>query len=99
MVMTPIGPTPLLAGFLTLAPVTSAVSAAPAYGPALRGFAYSWSVKTYRFRSLRVDLRMACMDVTPSNPNGRVAVLLAWKELLRGHLEGTVNVSSQAPVP
>lgn len=68
----------------------------PAYGPRLEGFAYPWPVTLFHFRSQRQELEMAYMDVKPSRPNGRVAVLLHGKNFCSATWQSTINALSSA---
>ncbi len=68
------------AALLLLAPSTAALAAEPAqrepYGIDLEGFAYPYPVHLLPLVNDGEQLRMAYMDVAPTQPNGRVAVLL-----------------------
>jgi pimeloyl-ACP methyl ester carboxylesterase len=68
----------------------------PAYGSELEGFAYPWPVQKFEFVSQSVPLHMAYMDVTPTRPNGRVAVLLHGKNYVAATWQGTIAVLSDA---
>ena len=64
----------------------------PAYGAELEGFAYPWPVAQFRFRSQNLMLEMAYMDVTPTRPNGRIAVLLHGKNFCAATWQSTITV-------
>lgn len=68
------------AALLLLAPCTAAFAAEPAqrepYGIDLEGFAYPYPVHLLPLVNDGEQLRMAYMDVAPTQPNGRVVVLL-----------------------
>jgi hypothetical protein len=49
-------------------------------------------VSHYRFSSQGQALDMAYMDVLPSNPNGRTAVLLHGKNFCAATWQGTIKV-------
>src|SRR5579863_9332409 len=68
----------------------------PAYGPELEGFSYPWPVSKFEFVGQRVRLRMAYMDVKPTTPNGRVAVLLHGKNYVAATWETTIAVLSDS---
>jgi pimeloyl-ACP methyl ester carboxylesterase len=67
-----------------------------AYGPELQGFAYPWSVQHYHFVSQGDALDMAYMDIKPSKPNGRTAVLLHGKNFCSATWQATVTMLSEA---
>jgi pimeloyl-ACP methyl ester carboxylesterase len=86
-------------GLLTAMAVCAAappVDSGPAYGPRLEGFDYPWPVKLFHFRSQRQQLEMAYMDVRPSRPNGRVAVLLHGKNFCSATWQTTITALSSA---
>jgi len=64
---------------LALALLAAPLVIAQSYGPRLEGFTYPWPVTLYRFESQNQPLEMAYMDVKPTRPNGRTAVLLHGK--------------------
>ncbi len=66
--------------------------AGPAYGPELQGFEYPWPVAHFRFASQGDAMDMAYLDVPPSKPNGRVAVLLHGKNFCAATWEATIAV-------
>jgi pimeloyl-ACP methyl ester carboxylesterase len=71
-------------------------NAGPAFGPELQGFDYPWPVQHFRFSSQRQGLDMAYMDVKPSKPNGRTAVLLHGKNFCAVTWQATIAALSQA---
>jgi pimeloyl-ACP methyl ester carboxylesterase len=72
------------------------VDAGPTYDARLDGFRYPWPVELYSFRSQRQALEMAYMDVKPSRPNGRVAVLLHGKNFCAATWETTITTLTNA---
>lgn len=68
----------------------------PSYGLQLEGFAYPWPVAHYRFRSQDQELEMAYMDVKPTRPNGRTAVLLHGKNFCAATWQGTISALTGA---
>ena len=72
--------TALVGAAVLTAPGLSARAAEPAvrepYGIGLEGFAYPYPVNMLALTNDGEPVRMAYMDVTPAQPNGRVAVLL-----------------------
>lgn len=77
-----------LASFLITVPLLAQamaaqtpISAEPAYGPELQGFAYPYPVSQFEFSSQRQQLHMAYMDVAPDpgKANGRTLVLMHGK--------------------
>ena len=75
---------------------TSSSDAGPVYGPRLEQFSYPWPVSLYNFQSQGQTLEMAYMDVMPSKPNGRVAVLLHGKNFCAATWEATITTLKQA---
>jgi pimeloyl-ACP methyl ester carboxylesterase len=67
-----------------------------AYGPELEGFTYPYEVHRFEFKSQRQDIAMAYMDVAPSAPNGRTAVLLHGANFCAATWGETVDVLRQA---
>jgi pimeloyl-ACP methyl ester carboxylesterase len=67
-----------------------------AYGPELEGFAYPYEVRRFEFKSQRQDIAMAYMDVAPSAPNGRTAVLLHGANFCAATWGETIEVLRQA---
>jgi pimeloyl-ACP methyl ester carboxylesterase len=65
---------------------------APAYGPELEGFDYPYPVQQYRFASQGEARHMAYMDVKPTQPNGRTAVLLHGKNYCGATWAPTIKV-------
>ena len=63
-----------------------------AYGPELEGFAYPYDVQRFAFKSLLQDLAMAYMDVRPSAPNGRTAVLLHGANFCAATWSETIDI-------
>ena len=61
-----------------------------AFGPELEGFDYPFAVKRFSFPSQGQDVSMAFMDVAPSQPNGRVVVLLHGKNFCGATWEATI---------
>ena len=80
-----------LLSLLALLAIVAAAQEGPAYGMQLEGFAYPWPVALYRFRSQGQALEMAYMDVKPSRPNGRTAVLLHGKNFCAATWEATIT--------
>lgn len=71
-------------------------AAGPAYGAELEGFQYPFPVQRFQFTSQKQSLHMAYMDVAPSNPNGRVVVLLHGKNFCSATWRSSIQVLSQA---
>ncbi len=67
-----------------------------AYGPELEGFIYPYEVHRFEFKSQRQNIAMAYMDVTPSAPNGRTAVLLHGANFCAATWGETIEVLRQA---
>jgi pimeloyl-ACP methyl ester carboxylesterase len=64
-------------GAIVIGSFTAALGAEhTAYGPELEGFTYPYELHRFEFKSQRQDIAMGYMDVAPSAPNGRTAVLL-----------------------
>src|SRR5437763_12102957 len=82
--------------FLQTGTVALSADSGPAYGPQLEGFAYPWPVSLYKFQSQGQALEMAYIDVKPSTPNGRTAVLLHGKNFCAATWESTITALSQA---
>lgn len=80
---------------LLLAPLAAQAGADAAYGPELQGFAYPWPVAHYRFRSQGDALDMAYLDIKPTQPNGRTAVLLHGKNFCAATWQATIVVLAQ----
>ncbi|GAA5078058.1 alpha/beta fold hydrolase [Lysobacter panacisoli] len=68
----------------------AAETASPSYGEELEGFDYPYPVKRHAFQSQGETVHMAYMDVSPSNPNGRVAVLLHGKNFCAATWESAI---------
>src|SRR5216684_700768 len=70
----------LTSAVLLVLPCISAHAAEPAprepYGIGLEGFAYPYPVSLLPLTNDGEQVRMAYMDVTPAQPNGRIVVLL-----------------------
>lgn len=62
----------------------------PGYGPNLEGFTYPHPVRRFEFESQGKPIEMAYMDVAPSSPNGRTAVLLHGKNFTAATWEGVI---------
>jgi len=79
--------------FLLMIPLAASAQAGdgPAYGRELQGFAYPFPVLHYRFNSQGRALDMAYMDVQPSTPNGKTAVLLHGKSFCAATWEGSIR--------
>jgi pimeloyl-ACP methyl ester carboxylesterase len=75
---------------------TSSTDAGPVYGSRLEQFSYPWPVSLYKFQSQGQTLEMAYMDVMPSKPNGRVAVLLHGKNFCAATWEATITTLTEA---
>jgi pimeloyl-ACP methyl ester carboxylesterase len=91
----------LLVGALTGAILlgSSAVACADehnAYGPELEGFAYPYEVQRFNFKSQQQDVAMAYMDVRPTSPNGRTAVLLHGANFCAATWGETIDVLRKA---
>jgi pimeloyl-ACP methyl ester carboxylesterase len=67
-----------------------------AYGPELEGFTYPYEVRRFEFKSQRQNIVMAYMDVAPSAPNGRIAVLLHGANFCAATWGQTIEVLRQA---
>jgi pimeloyl-ACP methyl ester carboxylesterase len=67
-----------------------------AYGPELEGFTYPYEVRRFEFKSQRQAIAMAYMDVAPSAPNGRTAVLLHGANFCAATWDRTIDVLRQA---
>jgi pimeloyl-ACP methyl ester carboxylesterase len=63
----------------------------PSYGPELQGFPYPYPVAHFTFTSQRQTLHMAYMDLRPSTPNGRTAVLLHGKNFCAATWKQTID--------
>ena len=87
---------PLLALLSLCAGLVPALAQAPAYGPALEGFAYPFPVRQFAFASQGQDLHMAYMDVTAVGPEHGTAVLLHGKNFCGATWEATIKVLSAA---
>jgi pimeloyl-ACP methyl ester carboxylesterase len=70
-------------------------SAAPAYDAELTGFEYPFPVQFRDFESQRQKLRMAYMDVKPSNPNGRAVLLLHGKNFSGAYWDDTIRALTE----
>jgi pimeloyl-ACP methyl ester carboxylesterase len=82
---------------LTVSLVPMAPHAAePAYGPELQGFDYPWPVSHFRFTSQGEALDMAYLDVKPTTPNGRTAVLLHGKNFCAATWQDTITTLTSA---
>ncbi|WP_241015002.1 alpha/beta hydrolase [Burkholderia sp. Ac-20379] len=82
----------MIAAWLASAALPSpALAAGDAYGPELEGAAYPFPVQVFSFPSQRQTLRMAYMDVQPSHPNGRTAVLLHGKNFCSASWDTTIR--------
>lgn len=66
----------------------------PDYGPNLERFEYPNEVERYRFESQGQALSMAYMDVAPSNPNGKTAVLMHGKNFCGATWDQTIAALS-----
>ena len=94
----------LLAALLSIAAVlTPAATAAQnsliasggdstSYGIELQGFQYPYPVAKFDFSSQRQTMHMAYMDVHPTKPNGRTAVLLHGKNFCAATWKPTIDV-------
>ena len=78
------------------ATAVAAGEADPAYGPRLEGFAYPEPVHSFAFDSQRQPLEMAYLDIAPTTPNGRTAVLLHGKNFCAATWEGTIRLLAGA---
>jgi pimeloyl-ACP methyl ester carboxylesterase len=76
--------------------MSGARAEAPAYGPELQGFLYPAAVKVFKFMSQGEHLHMAFMEVAPSKPNGRTAVLLHGKNFCGATWEASIPLLVQA---
>lgn len=68
----------------------------PSYGPELEGFSYPEPVREFKFTSQGTQMHMAYMEVKPTRPNGRTAVLLHGKNFCGATWENTIKVLSNA---
>ena len=68
----------------------------PAYGLELEGFDYGFPVERFAFTSQRQPLEMAYLDVKPTRPNGRTALLLHGKNFCAGTWEDTIRALTDA---
>jgi pimeloyl-ACP methyl ester carboxylesterase len=75
---------------------TGAADYEPTYGPELQGFDYPWQVSHFSFTSQGETLDMAYMDVTPTAPNGRTALLLHGKNFCAATWRDTIAVLVEA---
>lgn len=66
------------------------------YGGELQGFSYGYPVRTFEFKSQRQFLKMRYIDVKPTQPNGRTAVLLHGKNFCAGTWDATIGVLVKA---
>src|SRR5579863_8907764 len=73
-----------------------AVDDNPPYGPQLEGFDYPWPVSHFSFTSQGEILDMAYMDVKPSAPNGKTAILLHGKNFCAATWQDTIGALSDA---
>src|SRR5450631_1112971 len=69
---------------------------APSFGPELQGFDYPYPVAHFDFPSQRQTLHMAYMDVSPTNANGRTAVLMHGKNFCAATWRATIDTLSAA---
>src|SRR5450432_2859891 len=78
--------------------MSSSLSAAdaPSFGPELQGFDYPYPVAHFDFPSQRQTLHMAYMDVSPTNANGRTAVLMHGKNFCAATWRATIDTLSAA---
>ena len=83
---------------LALAPsiACAAPEKAPAYGPELQGFDYPFPTEQYQFRSQGQGLEMTYMDVRPSSPNGKTAILLHGKNFCGATWVDTIKTLTEA---
>jgi pimeloyl-ACP methyl ester carboxylesterase len=81
---------------MAAAPMAAAGAEHTAYGPELEGFTYPYEVHRFQFKSQRQDIAMAYMDVTPSAPNGRTAVLLHGANFCAATWGETIEALRQA---
>ena len=91
----------VMAGLFAAAAPAAAQSApaagsGPTYGPELQGFDYAYPVRDFVFRSQGKPMKMAYLDVTPAQPNGRTVVLLHGKNFCAGTWEQTIAALSSA---
>lgn len=68
----------------------AAETASPSYGEELEGFDYPYPVKRHALTSQGEAVHMAYMDVAPTKPNGRVAVLLHGKNFCAATWESAI---------
>jgi len=82
-----------LAGMAVALPVFSqTLPQQPAFGEELQGFAYPYPVANFQFSSQRQPLQMAYMDIIPTTPNGRTAVLFHGKNFCAATWKETIDV-------
>ena len=86
-----------LSSAITVASLFAAAAAEhTAYGPELEGFTYPYEVRRFEFKSQRQNIAMAYMDVAPSAPNGRIAVLLHGANFCAATWGQTIEILRQA---
>jgi pimeloyl-ACP methyl ester carboxylesterase len=71
---------------------TPSATEQPSFGPELQGFSYPYPVAEFEFSSQRQTMHMAYMDVRPTVPNGRTAVLLHGKNFCAATWKQTIDV-------
>jgi len=67
----------------------------PPYDAALSDFQYPFPVQFHPIEAQRQKLRMAYMDVVPTNPNGRTVVLLHGKNFSGAYWERTARALAE----
>jgi proline iminopeptidase len=83
------------AALLSLAPTRAADAPREPYGIALEGFPYPDPVNLLPLVNEGEDLRMAYMDVAPSQPNGRTVVLLHGRNFPASYRAPVIKVLSE----
>ena len=73
-------------------PLNAAGSESTSYGVELQGFQYPYPVVEFDFSSQRETMHMAYLDVRPTKPNGRTAVLLHGKNFCAATWKQTIDV-------
>src|SRR5688572_29245524 len=71
--------------------ILAATSTPAAYDPELTSYEYPFPVSFYELTSQRQKLRMAYLDVKPSQPNGRTVLLFHGKNFSAAYWEPTIR--------
>jgi pimeloyl-ACP methyl ester carboxylesterase len=78
-----------------VAPSTAAAATGRGYDADLTAYAYPFAVQLRTFESQQQTLRMAYMDVAPSQPNGRTVLLLHGKNFSGAYWEQTIRALAE----